>query len=112
LSTTTLLTPVEVIGGIKGAVIPLSPNEAIVIESRRALRYDNEIGKSSEGALIYKVNTSIGTGPMKVVSRPGSNDIWHRDAPLKVNETYTVDGYSISVIESGTFGDVIKVTKN
>jgi len=111
-STTTLLTPVEVIGGIKGAVIPLSPTEAIVIESRRALRYDNEIGKSSEGALIYKVNTSIGTGPMKVISRPGSNDIWHRDAPLKVNETYSVDGYSISVIESGIFGDVIKVTKN
>lgn len=111
-STTTLLTPVEVIGGIKGAVIPLSATEAIVIESRRALRYDNEIGKSSEGALIYKVNTSIGTGPMKVISRPGSNDIWHRDAPLKVNETYSVDGYSISVIESGIFGDVIKVTKN
>jgi hypothetical protein len=85
-----------------------------VIESRRALRYDNEIGKSSEGALIYKVNTSVGSGvgPMKVVSRPGSNDIWHRDAPLKVNETYSVDGYSISVIESGIFGDVIKVTKN
>ena len=31
-STTTLLTPVEVNGGVKGAVIPLSPTEAIVIE--------------------------------------------------------------------------------
>jgi hypothetical protein len=112
-STTTLLTPVEVEGGIKGAIIQLSSTEAIVIESRRALRYDNEMGKSSEGALIYKVNTLIGSGsgPMRVVGRTGSDDIWFRDAPLKIGDTYIVDGYSISVIESGVFGDVIKVNK-
>jgi hypothetical protein len=108
-----LLTPVEVEGGIKGAIIQLSSTEAIVIESRRALRYDNEMGKSSEGALIYKVNTLIGSGsgPMRVVGRTGSDDIWFRDAPLKIGDTYIVDGYSISVIESGVFGDVIKVNK-
>jgi M6 family metalloprotease-like protein len=113
-STTTLLTPVEVSGGVKGAVIPLSTTEAIVIESRRAIRYDKSMGKESEGVLVYKVNTSIssGLGPMRVVGRPGSKDIWLRDAPLKVNELVVLDGYTIEVIESGEFGDVIKVTKN
>jgi hypothetical protein len=83
------------------------------MESRRALRYDKNLAKSSEGVLVYKVNTSIptGSGPMRVVGRPGSTDIWFRDAPLKLNESRIVDGYKITVIESGDFGDVIKVEK-
>jgi M6 family metalloprotease-like protein len=113
-STTTLLEPVEVNGGVKSAVIPLSTTEAIVFESRRALRYDKNMGKSSEGVLVYKVNTSIrsGLGPMRVVGRPGSKDVLLRDAPLKLNELRVIDGYTIEVIESGVFGDVIKVAKN
>ena len=113
-SSTTLLTPVEVSGGVKGAVIPLSTTEAIVMESRRALRYDKGMSKTSEGVLVYKVNTSIssGLGPMRVVGRAGSADIWLRDAPLKLRERLEVDGYTIEVIESGEFGDVIKVIKN
>jgi hypothetical protein len=111
--TITLLTPVAVNGGIKGAVIPISTTEAIVMESRRALRYDAKLGKESEGVLVYKVNTSIrsGLGPMQVVSRPASTKVLLEDAPLKLSETYLVDGYSIEVIESGVFGDVIKVSK-
>lgn len=112
-ASTTLLSPVEVSGGVKGAVVPLSTTEAIVIESRRAIRYDKNMEKSSEGVLLYKVNTSIpsGSGPMRVIGRPGSADIWFRDAPLKLNESRIVDGYKITVIESGDFGDVIKVEK-
>jgi hypothetical protein len=48
---------------------------------------------------------------MRVVGRAGSSDIWFRDAPLKLNESRTVDGYEIKVIESGVFGDVIEVSK-
>jgi M6 family metalloprotease-like protein len=112
-TTNTLLSPVEVAGGVKGAVIPISTTEAIVMESRRALRYDKRLGKESEGVLVYKVNTSIlsGSGPMQVVGRPGSTKVWFEDAPLKLGETYIVDGYAIEVIESGVFGDVIKVSK-
>jgi M6 family metalloprotease-like protein len=112
-ASTTLLSPVEVSGGVKGAVVPLSTTEAIVIESRRAIRYDKNMEISSEGVLLYKVNTSIpsGSGPMRVIGRPGSADIWFRDAPLKLNESRIVDGYKITVIESGDFGDVIKVEK-
>jgi hypothetical protein len=113
-ATTTLLSPVEVSGGVKGAVVQLSTTEAIVMESRRALRYDKNLAKSSEGVLVYKVNTSIptGSGPMRVVGRPGSTDIWFRDAPLKLNDSLIVDGYTIRVIESGVFGDVVEVNKN
>jgi hypothetical protein len=113
-STTTLLTPVEVNGGIKGAVIPISTTEAIVMESRRALRFDKNMDKESEGVLVYKVNTSIpsGSGPMRVIGRPGSTDVWFRDAPLKSNESRIVDGYTIRVIESGVFGDVVEVSKD
>jgi len=113
-STTTLLTPVEVNGGVKGAVIPLSTTEALVFESRRALRFDKNMGKESEGVLVYKVNTTIssGLGPMRVIGRPGSTDAWFRDAPLKLNESRIVDGYTIRVIESGLFGDVVEVSQN
>ncbi len=113
-STTTLLTPVETKGGVKGAVIPLSTTEALVVESRRALRFDKNMGKESEGVLVYKVNTSIpsGSGPMRVIGRPGSTDPLFRDAPLKLNETRIVDGYTIRVIESGVFGDVVEVSQN
>jgi hypothetical protein len=113
-STTTLLTPVEANGGVKGAVIPLSTTEALVVESRRALRFDKNMGKESEGVLIYKVNTSIssGSGPMRVIGRPGSTDALFRDAPLKLNESRIVDGYTIRVIESGVFGDVVQVSQN
>jgi M6 family metalloprotease-like protein len=112
-STTTLLAPIEVSGGVKGAVIPLSTTEAIVIESRRALRYDKNLSKESEGALVYTVNTSIsgGLGPMRIVARPGSTDNLYRDAPLKLGQSYEVSGYLIKVIESGVFGDVVKVEK-
>lgn len=113
IGTTTLLTPVGVKGGVKGAVIPLSSTEAIVIESRRAVGYDSKLGINSQGALVYKVNTNIGSGygPMRVVGRAGSDDMLFRDAPLKLNERLLLDGYVIEVIERGNFGDVIRVSK-
>jgi len=111
--TTTLLTPLGKKGGVKGAVIPLSSTEAIVIESRRAIRYDAKLGAKSEGALVYKVNTSIrsGYGPMRIIGKPGSSDILLRDAPLKFKDSIVLDGYLIEVIENGVFGDVVKVEK-
>jgi hypothetical protein len=33
------------------------------------------------------------------------------DATLKINESITSNGYKISVVETGSFGDVIKVEK-
>jgi hypothetical protein len=34
---------------------------------------------------------------------------WERDTPLKVNESVTTNGWKITVLESGSFGDVVKV---
>jgi hypothetical protein len=109
----THLSPVEIAGGIKGAVIPLSSTQALVIESRRALGFDKGLGRESEGALVYKVDTTIpnGMGPMRVIPRPGTNEVWFESAPIKLNESYLIDGYKITVIESGIFGDVIRVSR-
>ena len=111
--TTTLLTPIEVLGGIKGAVIPISEHQAIVIESRRALRFDIRLSEREQGILMYLVDTAIstGNGPIRIIGRPGSTQIQFVDATLQLNETREVYGYSIKFIESGVFGDVIQVEK-
>jgi M6 family metalloprotease-like protein len=112
--TRTHLTPLEAVGGVKGAVIPLSRNQALVIESRRAIRYDAQLGRESEGVLLYKVDTSIsnGSGPMRVVGRAQSADVLLRDAPMKVGESRSIEGFTIKVLESGPWGDVVEVSSN
>jgi hypothetical protein len=112
-TSTTWLSPVETYGGIKGAVIPISMTEALVLESRRALRFDRQLEKRSEGVLVYKVNTSVanGKGPMRIVRKEGSTDVLYRDTSLKLGDFLLSDGYKITVVESGDYGDVVKVEK-
>jgi hypothetical protein len=101
----------------KGVVIPLTKDKAIVVESRRRLGFDALLGKNSEGALVYVVDTtksgSDGSAPFKVVgpARMTILGMWSIDAPLKKGESVFTNGWTISVIESGAFGDVVKVQK-
>jgi hypothetical protein len=37
--------------------------------------------------------------------------VWETDSALKVNETVTSGGWKVTVMESGDFGDVVKVEK-
>lgn len=100
--------------GIKMTVIPLSKYKALVIESRRRLGYDSSLGSISEGLLVYKLDTAAiyRTTPMTVIPRNGSIDLkWRTDSVLKIGDTIEVDGYSISNIESGDFGDVVQISK-
>jgi hypothetical protein len=112
--TTTFLTAVEVNGGIKGAVIPISRTEVIVLESRRALRFDSRLGKSNDGVLVYKIDSSIqnGAGPSRVIRKTGSTDAMFRDALLKNQDELIVDGYKIKVVSSSTTGDAVVVVRN
>jgi hypothetical protein len=49
---------------------------------------------------------------MKLVTSPSATDTqWRRDAALKVNESVTIWGYKITNVETGDFGDVVKVEK-
>lgn len=112
--------PVETYGNFtKGVVIPLSKTEAIVVESRRRLGYDALLGKESQGALVYRIDTSKsgneGSSPIKVIGpkrmtfKPPMQ--WSVDAPLKLGESVEWAGWTIKVLESGKFGDVISVSK-
>ncbi len=98
----------------KMVVIPISKYKAVIVESRRNLGFDVNLGTANEGALVYTVDTTIPyrKSTMKLVPSPSATDTqWRRDAALKVNESVTIWGYKITNVETGDFGDVVKVEK-
>lgn len=100
--------------GVKGVVIPLGPFEALVVESRRSLGYDTRLFKSQEGALVYSLDTRIKyrQSPMKIIPPSRSVDRFSElDSALRKNESVVFRNWKISVVESGIFGEVIKVEK-
>ncbi len=113
---THLLSPVAWPGDrVEGLVIPLSDSKAIVVESRRRTGYDVLLGQESEGAFVYEVDTSRsgnqGDGPFTSLA-PG--DViaggWVLNSPLKQGESVEHEGWVITNIESGEFGDVVRVS--
>ena len=98
--------------GAKGVVIPLDANTGLVVETRRREGYDYLMGRQSEGVIVYEVDTTkVHPKSPYVLVRP-SRSIdrqWERDAALKPGEFVDSNGWRITVIESGDFGDVIKV---
>ena len=103
----------------KAVVIPVSESEVIVIESRRRQGYDALLGQESEGAYVYRIDTSAKMyqpDTKKIVdvvapSRVKRGSGWAMDASLKLGESVTSDGWTITVKETGAFGDVIEVKK-
>ena len=100
-------------------VIPLSTTQGIVVESRRSTGYNYKYPIASEGALVYTVDTTDtrhGYGvyvkpPAKRANNRFGNGFSRGDAALKKGESVTVSGVKITVIESGDYGDVVKVEK-
>jgi hypothetical protein len=100
-------------------VIPVSSTRVIAVESQRAAGMNFKLTKESQGALVYTVDVldnryDGGFEVIKPVSRstgPKDGPFIFWDAPLKLKEEVTVWGYRISVVESGSIGDVIKVEK-
>lgn len=96
---------------LKGVVIPLSETEGIIVESRRAIGWDKILkenikiyeknAKDLIGAVVYTLDTSVpySKTPVKVAK------------VLSNQDSITVRGYTIKVIESGDFGDVVKIEK-
>jgi len=88
---------------VKGIVIPLSSTEAVIVESRRAIGFDTALSSRSDlvGAVVYTLDSKIPyrRTPVKVAQ------------VLKNNDSVNLSGYKITVVESGDFGDVIKVEK-
>jgi len=98
-------------------VIPLSQTKGIVIESIRPAGLYYKIPKSSEGVLIYEVDLEIvghGLGLKLVLPtnrNPNLPPFFLSQAPIRQGESVTSNGYKITIIESGTWGDVVKVEK-
>lgn len=102
------LTPIEMAGGIKAVMIPVSGSKVVVVESRRPLGYDANLAKP--GALVYTVDTSIESGAGTLVVYPIlENDPYRHQSPLAAGESVTVDGVTITVVNAGEQGDTVQV---
>jgi len=114
-SSTTWITPT----GVKStqhklSVIQVSDSKVIVIESRRAAGLDYLLPRESEGALVYEIDLAQREreyGYRVISNRPisRSQPFLYSSAPLKRGEILVSNGLKITNIESGEFGDVIKV---
>lgn len=102
----------------KLAVIPLSKNKAIVVESMRAAGLEYKLGKDEQGALVYVVDTTDrdrhgytyevqhDVNAKDKMFDPRRKEFW---APLDKGNSITYEGVKITNVEWGEFGDVIKV---
>jgi len=99
---------------LKGLIIPTGTYTAIAIESRRSYGYDSFLSPRDQGVLVYTVDTRIPykRSPMQLIvpSRTVDRE-WYTDAALKLNESVSTNGWKVTVVESGDFGDVVKVEK-
>ena len=105
-------------------VIPVSETQVIVVESMRAGGLSYKMPKWMEGVLVYGVeNTTRDHHTGTFVLRPANRKILsptlkglnrqfiNSDVALKEGEFVTFQNIKISVVESGTFGDVVRVEK-
>lgn len=105
-------------------VLRTSANKIVVIESMRAGGLSYKMPTWMEGALVYSFDSTVSTShKLPYVQKPTGRALlsptWkglnrkfvNSDAALKQGESTTFDGFKITVIESGNFGDVIKIEK-
>jgi len=101
----------------KAVVVKISNSKVIVIESIRPASLHYKIPKSSEGVLVYTVDLLVKNRDygMKLVlpknRNPNQGPFFLAEAPLRVGESVSTDGVTITIVESGTYGDVIKVER-
>lgn len=113
-TTTTLLKPLQLVNSeVKGLVIPITKSSAIVIENRAALGFDQGLSDGAQGVIAYFVSTAIasGYGPMEIIRKPGSSNVWFIDNALKVGEFLTYKGYSIKVLGASNNEMYVEVKK-
>mgnify|MGYP006274909963 CR=1 FL=1 len=101
----------------KMSIIYLSKHKAIIIESIRAAGLYYKIPKASQGVLVYevdleKVGHAQGLSLVLPTNRnPNIGAVPYGEATLRVGESVISNGQKITVLESGNFGDVVKVEK-
>lgn len=97
---------------IKAAMVPLSASKILVMESRKNEGYDSIVA-SHEGVLVYTVDMKLGTlgGGYRTQRRAGSTDSAFEDAALRVGDSITVDGVTVTVTASSAAGDTVKLSR-
>lgn len=103
-----LLTPIEQAGGLKALLVPLPEQRLLVVESRRAIGYDEYLPEP--GALVYIVDAKLpsGYGPIVVLPQD-AEDYALFSATLQRGETLQAEGYWIEVLESAATYDRVRV---
>ena len=119
------LTPVNVIGGKKEAlVIKLSETKAVVVESRRFdKKFDVETGNSPHGLIAYTVDATRASAqgnqvilsPRDVTEYIKQENTWpdwrELDAIFFQGDSVVIDGLKIEAYSIGKNSDVVKVSK-
>jgi hypothetical protein len=101
----------------KAIVIRISATRAIVIETLRPAGLYYKLPEQSQGALVYELDLlddrhGFGFKLSLPIGRiVNSNPFFMASYPLKQGESTVTNGYKISIVESGNFGDVVKVEK-
>ena len=86
-------------------------------ESARAAGFNYKLPKSSEGAIVYTVNTAETRAEYGLtLLRPKGTAINSKpfilsNSSLQKGEFVTYKGIKIQVTEAGSFGDVVTVSK-
>ena len=101
----------------KLTVIPISEYKVIAIESIRASGLYYKLEKESEGVMVYEIDLQqnfLYTGLKLVLPTnrdPNTGSFFLAQATLREGESVVTNGHRITVVESGNFGDVVKVEK-
>lgn len=99
----------------KALVIPVSATKVIVAESIRSAGLHYKVPQQVEGVLVYEIDLAKSDHGMGMkLSLPINRQVrsypfFLGGAPLKKGDVTVSNGFRISVVESGTYGDVVKV---
>ena len=102
----------------KAIIVPISNTKVLVAESVRSAGLYYKIPSQNQGVLVYEIDlTKSDHGMGMKLSVPRNKQInsttpfFMAGATLKKGDSTTSNGITFTIIESGTFGDVIKVSK-
>lgn len=115
VTTTTWIKPSTASGQYeKLLLIKLSSTKVIAIESIRNTGFNFKLPNCEQGVLIYTVDVttlSQETGKGLDLVTGASSNAGCKTGTFKAGESTVYDGIKISILESGDFGDVVKVEK-
>ena len=96
-------------------IVPISSTKYLAVESIRPYGYSFKIPKCQLGALVYVIS-NWGTNKEKTIQIPTKtkkdycfNATESELGALVKGNTISYEGVSISILESGEFGDVVQV---